>query len=127
MICEQAIQVLSPNPPKGCGDADVVRDEGGMKGWWGFDSYGLERMRALEAHQWEVDGPSWRREARPAGQHACGNNRGPNLGDSVGKFGCPAGSPVAHGLVRRGVARFATGSGHDRTGIPRASPGGGAG
>ena len=67
-------------------------------------------MQALEARQWEVDGPSWRRGARPAGQHACGNNRGPNWGDSVGKFGFPAGSPVARGLVRRGVARFATGS-----------------
>ena len=51
---------LSPNPPKGCGHADVVRDEGGMNGWCGFDPYGFDRVWALEAHQWEVDDPGWR-------------------------------------------------------------------
>ena len=51
---------LSPNPPKGCGHADVVRDEGGMNGWCGFDRYGFDRVWALEAHQWEVDDPGWR-------------------------------------------------------------------
>ena len=31
------------------------------------------------------------------------------------------------GLVRKGVARYAAGQGHDGTGFPRASPGGDAG
>ena len=44
------------------------------------------------------------RGARPAGRHPRGNNRGPVWGDSVGKFGCPAGGPVAHGLVRKEAA-----------------------
>ena len=52
--------MLNPNPPKGCGHADVVRDEGGMNGWCGFDPYGFDRVWALEAHQWEVDDPGWR-------------------------------------------------------------------
>ena len=51
---------LSPNPPKGCGHADVVRDESGMNEWCGFDPYGFDRVWALEAHQWEVDDPGWR-------------------------------------------------------------------
>ena len=53
-------QPLNPNPPKGCGHADVVRDESGMNGWCGFDPYGFDRVWALEAHQWEVDDPGWR-------------------------------------------------------------------
>ena len=74
-------------------------------------------------HQGKVDGPG---RGRPAGRHPRGNNRGPVWGDSVDTYGCPGAVRGPMGLVRKGVAGYAAGPGHDGTGFPRASPGGDA-